>query len=295
MNNLRFLIIILALIIGLSFIYESSKLFEYESDIPTYKFDISAFFNDRPIDFQYNYPLNNFLFYYDFTSNEGNVSFFLNFENFSFNNFELIFPKIVDKKNVAVEIQACDRSGLNCSKDLLYPTEYLDKNFSIIPGYFGESNRTQLKVSNFTVPLENNKINVVFKSDLKPSAVFDLLHVYNKINYRFYGMEFKLTRKYQCLGRCVVDIDGAIREYRTSSVADLKIELLENGTKPQHRVKLETINRDILFWKDFDLAFGVAIFSASLILLIELMFPSKNLKKIFINKRCLVSKPKKKQ
>ncbi len=218
-------------------IYFITKTLETEN----YIFDLNIVKDDKNITYFNCFNLN-----YDFSSNYGSMSFVFNNET-DFDFIIIEFPKFI--KDVRYSIQ---------------PDESIVKKIE-------NMDISQIILSNFSQRIEKHNVTFYFKSDISPNAYFQIFsRPENLVIWAGCGpaINFKLTDKYNCIGRCFIPLNG-VEEHILSSPNDIKINFKNDKIYDNHRFKIESSQNYTFFLKDEELFFGlgVSFISASLIFL----------------------------
>lgn len=256
-------ILVAVLIIGVFLIYYSSNLNEHlEGNMYNFDFDLMT------LDYNYSSTdkihLHNFVFYYDFSQNKGDVSFDLNNKNWSLAYIGIEFPSVVDNKTIKIYTT---KNGLK--------TDVI-ANITTCENYreVSEIDYTYLQISKFKRTFNDEKFVIEFKSDLQPKGRFgfynsprDFLHANTKRG----NVNFVLGDDYECTGDCVYNLQY-IEETPMSSDRNLKLEFKKGEENHYSSFKLNTINREIRWLKTLSMRGGFLLIGVSLSFIFGLLY-----------------------
>ena len=253
--NLEFLIMVFIAIFGIYLIYYSSTLSTYITPKP-YDFYI------QDIKLAEGIPnLNDFLLYYDFLKQGGNISFKLrDDQNLNYITFSLF--SFID--NSSTKVYVYDASNNQWLNNISLETQFLENPINN-PEY------TTLTIwNNNSLNLSDKLIVINFKSNIEPNGIFTIYHPKVRIGSSTYIINFKLGDKYACPNKCIdKDYSLNVIEDSLSSSEDIKLRI--NEDKDFHRFKLETINKDNIFWINFHMGFGISLFASAIVLLAQFL------------------------
>lgn len=204
-NLWRFYVIIGVVLlggVGVGSICLSSHLTEHLEGNVLYTFD----FDLMTLDYNYSsndkIHLHNFVFYYDFSQNKGDVSFDLNNKNWSLAYIGIEFPSVVDNKTNPIKIYTT-KNGIKTDviANITTPENYREVS---------EINYTYLTISKFKRTFNDEKFVIEFKlDDLQPKGRFvfynsprDFLHANTKRG----NVNFVLGDDYECTDGCVYNL-----------------------------------------------------------------------------------------
>lgn len=231
-----------------------------------YNFDFDLMTRD------YNYSSNdkihihNFVFYYDFTQNKGDVSFDLNNKNWSLAYITIEFPSVVDNKTNPIKIYTT-KNGIK--------TDVI-ANITTRENYRGvsEINYTYLEISKFKRTFNDEKFVIEFKLDLQPKGRFGFsnsMRGFLHANTKRGNVNFVLGDDYECTGDCVYDLQY-IEETPKSFDRDLKLKFKNGEENHYSSFKLNTINREIRQLKILSMTGGFLLIGVSLSFILGLLY-----------------------
>ena len=111
--------------------------------------------------------LHNFCFYYDFTKNEGNISFDLDRQNWSLSYIKITFPSIINNIDYF-----SIKNGIKTDFEANITIKELRSGLS-------EINYSNLTISNISRVFNDEKFVIEFESNLKPNGNF--IFFYNNL------------------------------------------------------------------------------------------------------------------
>lgn len=263
------------MVLGVAFLYSSARLNE-NLDGKIYMIQISIDardLNKNPIKPLYLQP---FLFYYDFSSQEGNISFRINHDLY-FENINLIIPGITENDTLSIYVLK------NNSKIEL--TQEEDYNHYLLSRSSFTEAKSHLSI-NPSRKFEKSDVFVIqFKSDIIPKAVFNFVNqrAGNLVLYEAGddgNINFKLGEKYQCLSPCVYGFKNVEETFKSF---EGYLRLKWNNTDANNLFYLNTFSRSKKFWKDFLMSFGVSLLIAGLVFILTKISKksSKDTKKLW--------------
>lgn len=184
---------------------------------------------------------------YDFSSNNGAISFLVENDTY-FDRIKIEFPKAI--KNVGYVMQ---------------PDENIVKEI--------KNKNTQIDFSNFSQNIERYNITTYFESDLIPNAYFQIFSRPNKLTLSAgCGPAATLTlgARYNCIGRCLIPING-VEEDSLSSQNELRLDFTDENyhTIDNHRFKIEAMDEYNRMWKELLFGLSVSFIAAGLGFLIK--------------------------
>lgn len=231
------------------------NMYNFDFDLMTRDYNYSS--NDK-------IHLHNFVFYYDFSQNKGDISFDLNNKNWSLAYIDIEFPSVVDNKTIKIYTT---KNGIKTDVIANIKTR---ENYREV----SEINYTYLEISKFKRTFNDDKFVIEFKSDLQPKGRFgfynsprDFLHANSKQG----NVNFVLGDDYECTGGCVYNLQY-IEETPKSFDMNLKLKFKKGEENHCSLFKLNTISRKILFWKSFFLGLGISLMVASLSFIFGLLY-----------------------
>lgn len=258
-----FLIIVIGFIVGGAWmIHYSSNMSEYvQGQIYNFYFRLEKAGFDSSTGNKIH--IHNFVFYYDFTQNKGNISFHLDNQEWKITYIEIEFPSIIDNKTLIVYKL---KDG---NKSILSPRRRTYNTYS----RYSKINRTVIQLENFEKNFSNETIVIEFQSNLLPNGRFYFYNYEN--NFLHHSSEFGnihlvLGDKYECIGSCIYDLQY-IEEISNSFDRDLRLKFRREKEEnhPAHSFKINSIYRDVLFSRSFWLAIGVSLLVSSLMILLQ--------------------------
>lgn len=249
--------IILIASIGILMILRASELSTYI--VPKfYDFDISVSVKEDKVS-----RINNFLIFYDFTQQKGNISFEINRDQ-KISYIRIDFPSFVNHTTTNVKL----------FKERNYKLVELDSKgieLNLISNPVGKEAYTTLVIHNINdINLSDTYIIINFKSNIEPNGIFTINHPTLPIGSNLYALQFNLGDKYECSGSCInKDFNIDAEEHALSSQKEIKIRLSEDDTKTWHRFKIESTKVGNLFLSNLYNGFGISLLASAIILLFE--------------------------
>ena len=194
-----------------------------------------------------NTHLHDFVFHYDFTENKGNISFHI-YNKVVINSLRIKFP-------VAIDNTTLDQYRLKDGE----PRDLKSPNKS-----------TDVLLYELEEEYSDETLVIEFETDLEPNGWFRFHNEGSTLHYNkdFGNVHFVFGDKYECIQGCIHDPEG-ILEIPYSSLRDLRLNFTDEVSKSESSFKLSSIDRDKLFWKNFWLSIGVALFVSSLMIFLQ--------------------------
>ncbi len=224
--------------------------------------------------------IQDFLFYYDFSSQEGNISFRIPHDLY-FENLNLIFPVITNNKYLEVfVIRADSKIPLELDRDYEH-YKYNSTTFS------EASSHISILPSALFQFQEKDRLVVQFRSDINPKARFNFINgqpgklFLYKPDKGQGNINFRLGRKYQCLSPCIYDFKNT-EETPMSFEGDIKIKW--NDVSDNNLFYINAFSRSKKLWKEILLSFGISLIVAGLVIGIERIGHQAKTKDPLLNK-----------
>ena len=275
------LIITIFLVIGGVLIYYAANINEIiEGTLYNIGITLNAKdLNGNKIDPLY---LNSFLFYYDFSSKKGNISFMVP-EDLSFENIRLELPDLVDNKSIKIYVLRDGSTIYNLTSGKDY-TNYPTGEYSS----FFNNNYSYLSIESSFIFKEHDRL--VIKFEFTPEIIPKGRFYFR--NYRGGGVVIRegdggignlnliLGKKYECIAPCLYNFKG-ITEMDKSFEGNLKMKL--DGSEIDHLFSINAFSRTKKFYKNLFASAGISLFTSGLVLLITVFLinkPEKTLQKI---------------
>ncbi len=266
---LNHLILYLILILGFCLILLSSNMNEnLDGQLYTTNINIKAFDEDgnqKP-----NLTIEAFIFYYDFTEQEGNISF--KAKNLSY-TIDIGFPRSI--KNESLEIICVRNKTENqCTKGKtkVKNNTYTNYNYSILS-------------INDIILEKDDLIIIKFKSEMTPKGKFNfIIDTNTKLREDSDGnIHLKLGDEHQCISPCIYylkneNVVDNVKEEHDSFDKDIKLKWQLNETEKNNIFYMNTFSRDIKFQKELICSIGIALLVSMFVMLIQ---PPKDKEKKF--------------
>lgn len=216
---------------------------------------------------------------YDFTKEEGVITFFPSSDNLEY--LRLRFPSVISNKTTNISFFRCDSYSDKCSRNSNMENE-IKKEFIPTPPdspYF-----TTLVLSDFSGDFyPYDKITISFESDVKPNGVFIITQGNIKIQDANYGLNFILGDNFEVPYREFVDLIEGVKFYEESNERDIKLELEGD----YHAFRIKATSRDAIFWRTFWVGLGASLIGSAIVLLsqfiLNLRITKKNKKLDILN------------
>lgn len=246
-------ILILIFTIGGFFIQQSSNLNEYlEGNVYFLRFQLMT----QDFDDNQALILRNFVFFYDFTENKGNISFHLDRRNWSISYIDVDFPSLIRDEQIYVY------SIKNGIKTDIEAKINIYEDYSNMMG----NDYSYITISDFNRTFYDEKMVIEFESKLQPSGsfFFDYNNKYNYLmdDYKLGNVNFVLGDDYECINNCVQDFEY-IEEIKYSSDRNLRLKFIDEKDPKNKGFKLNAVNKKLKQLKSISLGLGISLMVAS--------------------------------
>ncbi len=253
------------LIISIIFVFWSFNMSEHlESHNYEFYFDLMT--KDFVDETNNKLQLNNFVFYYDFTSDSGRISFDFDKREWDLSIIEVKFPSRIsgydiytEKNKIKLEINAT----MNLSPRL---------------GGLWSSNHSELVVEDFNRTFNSEKFVIDFESDMKPNGRFSFYHNrYDSLSghHEYGNVNLILGDDYECLFPCVENL-WKIEENQYSYDRDIRLKFLPEGRDTNKVFRINAISNNKVKLKNVLLAGGISLFVSLLIVVFSMLYPKSN-------------------
>lgn len=248
---IKFVVLFFLLFGGIGLVYHASKFSEFI--IPKdYIFEFQSYSADDG-----TLNMTAFLLTYDFPQEIGNITFFPS--NNSLIYLQIRFPSFILDKTTDITFYKCKTYADNCIKstDIKFDRELI-KTPDYSP-YF-----TTLRLSNFSrgfYPYE--KVNIKFKTDIKPSGTFIITQHKANIKQANYALNFILGNDFEPLYKDFIEPIQGIKIYNREGIneRDIKLEFEESF----HSFRIKAISKSNIFWSTFLLGLGSSLIGSAIV------------------------------